>query len=429
MKAMRRAGDGNALPRPGRRAPGEREIPPAGHPAVTALRAAAIAALVLLPPGLAQAPERVAAQPRAGFVGVEGTRFVLDGAPFFIAGVNNHYLTFGSEQEVLRVLDDAVALGANVVRTFLQPVIGAPDGSVPTIWDFRSAAETSNLGVHGNYLLHWDSARGSMAINWGENGFRKVDFLLAEAKKRNLRLIIAFLDFWAYTGGAQQMRAWYGSDDKHRFFFEDPRTKEDYRTWVREVVGHVNALTGVAYRDDPTILAWNLMNEPEARPGWLQDRWISEMAAYVKSVDPNHLVTSGQANVANHLSDIADPHLDFAVWHGYPIYYRLTPAEFTQRIKEFCSLGRRFNKPVLLEEFGHARSNPAQPEIYRQWLKTIGETPGCAGWAVWRLVSRQDHGDYPHDEHDQFDIRNDGGPTWEVLRDAAAALREKSAGR
>jgi hypothetical protein len=42
-----------------------------------------------------------------------------------MAGVNNHYLTFGSAVEVTRVLDDAVAIGANVVRTILQPVIGS----------------------------------------------------------------------------------------------------------------------------------------------------------------------------------------------------------------------------------------------------------------------------------------------------------------
>ncbi|TIV12476.1 MAG: beta-mannosidase, partial [Mesorhizobium sp.] len=75
------------------------------------------------------------------------------------------YLTFGSHNEVTRVLDDAVAMGANVARVFLQPVIGSLDGSVPTIWNWRLEGETSNLAVNGTYLLYWDPSQNSMAIN------------------------------------------------------------------------------------------------------------------------------------------------------------------------------------------------------------------------------------------------------------------------
>jgi len=185
----------------------------------------------------------------ASFIKTSGTEFTVDGRPFFVTGVNNHYVTFGSQDEVIRVLDDAVAMGANVVRIFLQPVIGSLDGSTATIWNWRLEADASDLAVRGMYLLSWDPRENRMAINDGANGMQKIDFLIAETGKRRLRLIIAFLDFWAYTGGAQQMRAWYGSQDESRFFFDDPRTKRDYRTWVRHVVQRVNLLTGLAYPD------------------------------------------------------------------------------------------------------------------------------------------------------------------------------------
>lgn len=361
----------------------------------------------------------------ASFVRTDGTRFVLAGQPYFVTGVNNHYLTVGSEQEVLGVLDDAVAMGANVVRTYLHPVIGSLDGSVATIWDFKSTAEVSNLGVHGNYLLFWDPVGNRMAINTGANGMQKVDFLIAQARARNLKLVIAFLDFWAYTGGAQQMRAWYGSRDEYSFFFTDPRTKQDYRDWVRFVLERVNPLTGVAYKDDPTIFAWELMNEPYAKPDRLRDAWIAEMSYYVKTLDRNHLVSSGHANVYNKLSDLSIPSIDFGTWHGYPLYYKLTPKQFNALIGEFCALGRKHDKPVLLEEFGYARSNPDQVSAYKQWLDTLQADPNCAGWMVWRLVSRQDSGLYPIDEHDQFDIHNDGSPIWNLLKDAAARGKQK----
>ncbi|WP_189512546.1 MULTISPECIES: glycoside hydrolase family 2 TIM barrel-domain containing protein [unclassified Mesorhizobium] len=355
------------------------------------------------------------------FIKTSGTNFTLDGKPFFVTGVNNHYLTFGSHNEVTRVLDDAVAMGANVARVFLQPVIGSLDGSVPTIWNWRLEGETSNLAVNGTYLLYWDPSQNSMAINDGANGMQKVDFLIAEAGKRHLRLIIAFLDFWAFTGGAQQMRAWYGSDDEATFFFTDPRTKQDYRTWVRHVVERVNPLTRLAYRDDPTIMAWELINEGNAKPEALRLSWTAEMSAYVKSLDSHHLVTSGNANIFDpKVADLTIPTLDFGTWHGYPVYYNLTIEQFNDMIPEFCHLAARANKPVLMEEFGHARSNKNAADAYAMWLDTVTRDRNCAGWMVWRLVSLQDSGHYPVDEHDQFDIHHDGGALWNILKAATA---------
>jgi mannan endo-1,4-beta-mannosidase len=361
----------------------------------------------------------------ADFLKVKGTMFTLADRPFFVTGVNNHYLTHATEAEVLRVLDDSVALGATVVRTYLQPVIGALDGSVPTIWDWKSNADSNDLGVKGSYLIYWNTGSG-MAINDGPNGMQKVDFLIAEAKKRNLKLIIAFLDFWAYTGGAQQMRAWYGSPDKNTFFFTDPRTKRDYRNWVSDVVHRVNPKTGLHYRDDPTIMAWELMNEGNAEPAQLRHAWVAEMSAYIKAQDPKHLISSGNANIrtSDLSSDLMQPTIDFGTWHGYPRYFKLSVAEFDKLIPQYCDVAEVYRKPVLLEEFGYARSNSDQVEAYAKWLETL--TNNCAGWLVWRLISRQESGDYPIDEYDQFDVRNDGGPLWNVLKSATQTAAKRN---
>lgn len=364
------------------------------------------------------------ANARRDFVSVLGTGFALEGKPFVPVGVNNHYLTFGSREEMLRVLDGAVRLGATVVRTFLQPVIGTiRDTKRTTIWDFASPNETSNLGVNGNYMLHWDSDLRQMAINEAPNGIGKFDELVAEARKRNLKLDVAFLDFWAYTGGVQQMRAWYGSTDEKTFFFTDPRTRADYKRWVGYVLSRVNPLTGTAYKDEPAIFSWELMNEPYAATDAIFLAWVAEMSAHVKSIDANHLLTSGHAGVYNRMSDIALPNIDYGTWHGYPLYYGLTNEQFADEIDRFCSLGKAARKPVILSEFGLARSVPNQVEVYASWLLRIQRNDDCAGWLVWRLVGRQDSGNWPVDNHDQFDIRDDGGRAWDILTDAASKLK------
>lgn len=355
------------------------------------------------------------------FVRTSGDQFVLNGAPFRVAGVNNHYLPWGSQQEVTRVLDAAVAMHANVVRTILGPVIGAPDNSVATIWDFHNDQTDSNdLNVHGMYLLYWDPATRSMAVNVGANGMQKIDFLIAEAAKRHLRLILTFVDNWSFAGGAQQMQAWYGSRDETTFFFTDPRTMRDYMTWVKFVIERRNTITGRIYRDDPTIMAWELINEPQA-PLDIRDPWIVTMSRYVKTLDHNHLVTTGEALPNG--GDFRIPSVDFLTWHGYPIYDGVSPQRLNSIINQSCATAKTNGKPVLLEEFGFARSNrdPDQAQTYKMWLETLRNDPDCAGWLVWRLVARQDDGAYPPDTHDQFDVHRDGGATWQVLASEAAA--------
>lgn len=159
------------------------------------------------------------------FVTTKGTHFMLNGAPFFVAGINNHYLPYGSRDEVMRVLDDAVAMKANVVRTFIQPVIGSPDGRMPAIWNWRSTAETSNLGVHGAYMLYWDLDQARMAVNDGTNGLQRIDFFLDEARKRDLKVIVAFLDFWPYTGGSADARLVWQRRRVHLFCPRSPHRR------------------------------------------------------------------------------------------------------------------------------------------------------------------------------------------------------------
>ena len=59
-----------------------------------------------------------------------------------------------------------------------------------------------------------------------------------------------------------------------------------------------------AYKNNPTIMSWNLINEPRCdKPNCagLVQAWIEKQAAYVKSVDPNHLVTVGKGQALAHL--------------------------------------------------------------------------------------------------------------------------------
>lgn len=50
------------------------------------------------------------------------------------------------------------------------------------------------------------------------------------------------------------------------------------------------------YSQDPVIVSWNLINEPRCDALGCNKNiqsWVGEMAPYLKSLDPNHLITVG----------------------------------------------------------------------------------------------------------------------------------------
>lgn len=381
----------------------------------------------LLPPTVRQTK----AAP-AGFVQREGTRFTLHGQPFNIAGANNHYLGWGSREEIDSVLQDAQAMNFNVVRTILHGVIGSRDEHTkPTIWNWRHTADSSNMGTRGVHLLYWDPQTNAMAFNNTADGLARWDYIIYRAGQLNLRLNIALIDFWQWAGGAQQMNSWYGSTDRYTFFFGDTRTKQNYKDWVAHVLRRVNPYTGLAYKDDPTIFAWDLMNEPEISSVTLAQQWISEMSAYVKAIDPHHLVASGTEGFyggqagSDPASELAIPTLDFGVWHTYPAYHQLTPSQVGDLIDRHCQTAVQVGKPVVLQEFGYSAAHADQANVYQAWLDRIHGNQGCAGWLVWRLVGKMDGGHYPPDNGEGFDLHHDGGATARVLTEAALRLRAR----
>jgi mannan endo-1,4-beta-mannosidase len=214
----------------------------------------------------------------------------------------------------------------------MHSAIGSLDNTTPTKWNWQSTAESSNMGMKGVYILYWDPATNKMAYNDSTTtGLGRWDYVIWKAGQLGLKLNIALLDFWQWAGGVQQISANYlggnydMSNDSRRytFFFTDARTKQFYKDWVNHVLNRVNTITGVAYKNDPTIFAWDLMNEPEINQSFGQ-AWISEMAAYIKTIDTNHLLasgnegfTDGHAGSSPLLEITSQPNLDFATWHSY----------------------------------------------------------------------------------------------------------------
>ncbi len=211
--------------------------------------------------------------------------------------------------------------------------------------------------------------------------FQGLDWVIQQASLRDIKLILVFTDYWEYNGGVAQYLDWAGSRARTKNdFFSNSKCKMMYKNNIQRILERINTYTGVRYRHDKSIMAWELINEPRCRncPEELQD-WLEEMAHFVKFLDRTHLLstgeegfysigsggsvdanpevwslTTGQDFVANH----AIPEIDFAVAHLWPdnwgVFTLGLPASFSETwlVKHKSDSRAILGKPFLLEEFG-----------------------------------------------------------------------------
>lgn len=140
---------------------------------------------------------------------------------------------------------------------------------------------------------------------YNEKALRRLDLVLAESARNGIKLILPFTNYEPFLGGIQ----WYaeqvlGPGADKELFYTDPEIKDAYKKYVKMMINRRNTITGILYKDDPTIMAWELMNEPHTRDGYERSKgidpgtivleWIEEMAPYIKSLDPNHMLLTGE---------------------------------------------------------------------------------------------------------------------------------------
>jgi mannan endo-1,4-beta-mannosidase len=367
--------------------------------------------------------------------------FELGGEPFCFVGTNNYYLSYKPRPMVDDVLSSAQTMGARVVRTWAFIDRGSLDGSVPSV-----DGEGSKEGV---YFQSWDPSSGRPVFNDGAQGLERLDYALFKAEALGLKLVLVLTNNWREFGGMAQYLAWYGHT-AHDAFYTDPRVREAYKAWLEHLALRKNHLTGRTYRDDPTIFAWELANEPRSPTGTetrVITDWASDMSRHLKTLDPNHLVAVGDEgflegqsdhwtyhtdNGVDHRALTALPSIDYGTFHMYPEHWG-TGIGWTERwIDDHVSLARELGKPTVLEEYGSkvtrdplGRITSGLPERlaqYRAWNERLLAHGGNAAM-FWLLAGRdtQRGGLYP--DYDQYSVYR-GDETSQLLTSFATRFAE-----
>jgi mannan endo-1,4-beta-mannosidase len=324
-----------------------------------------------------------------------------------------------------------------------------------------------------------------------------LDFLLAELAERDMHAVLYLSNYWEWSGGFTQYNIWTGGPvvdpdatghtwdeymDYAATFYSNQPAQEMFRTYIGGIVTRINTVNGKPYAQDPTIMAWQLSNEP--RPGtvsaWGESnmpnfvKWIDETAAFIDSLDGNHLISTGSEGVIgslvseDHFSAAhRSPHIDYLTFHVWPHIWGWfdfkrpdesidsTQIMTNQYIGQHLTLARRLAKPVVMDEFGLMRdSGGIAPETtvesrnrYFQYVYKILEDSASAGapiagsnfwaWGGEAIAARTDgtwrlgdpfSGDPPQEPQGQNSVFNSDSTTLAIIRAHAVVIGRLRAG-
>lgn len=320
---------------------------------------------------------------------------MIEGRPFRFVGANVALMYRDEDRAAMpETLRQASQSGIKVVRVWAFGEGGPKD--VGPLADFADWPRT--------HPFRWAPGQ------WNEEAFVHLDKVLAEAQRNDLLVQICLTNWWRDTGGVTQYLRWAGIDgaddvqfpfginpERAMLFYSNVTTRRLYREHLEKLVTRRNTVTGVLYRDDPTILAWELMNEAQALTGrWAERRaWIAEMSTYLKSLDSNHLVTPGEwgyrtaAERREWLTDHALPTIDYCDVHHYPREDGNSFVDSPQALREFidnrAAAALSIGKPLVMGEFGigpDGYNGIAQGDWFRAFFQSSVRA-GAAGAMFW----------------------------------------------
>ena len=343
-------------------------------------------------------------------------QFVRDGKPYYFVGANFWYgAILGSEGEggnrerLHKELDFLKSIGINNLR-----VLEGADGENGIKTRVEPSLQVAP-GVYNDTIL------------------AGLDYFMNELRERDMTAVLYLNNSWEWSGGYSVYLQWSGHGDAVvpavdgwpaymeyvKQFPQSDSAKALFANHVNYIVSRTNRYNQIKYVDDPTIMSWQIGNEPRAFSDENKEpfaRWMADVAAQIKSLDPNHMVSSGSEGSWGCEMDMslfekihADPNINYLNIHIWPYNWSWVKAdsltELLPRAKENTKkyiddhmvIARKYSKPIVLEEFGFPRDGfsfsreaptTARDEYYRYVFDLIrqdresgGLFAGCNFWA------------------------------------------------
>ena len=347
------------------------------------------------------------------FVRVENGEFMIGDSIYRYIGTNFWYGAIlgsegrgGNRERLKKELDLMQEIGINNVR-----VLVGGDGEEDIPSHIMPVLQTAP-GVYNDTILDG------------------LDYLMAELEKRDMKAVLYLNNAWEWSGGYGTYLEWTGEgrtpdptiDGYKEYvsqvskFVTNDSAKQLAANHAKNIVTRNNRYTGKPYSDSPALMSWQIANEPRA---FASDsitknefaKWIASQAALIKSLDSNHMVSTGSEGKYGCEVDIdlwnrihTDPNIDYGIIHLWPYNWRwineetiidsvgVAKANTLEYIKPHSDLMKAAGKPLVLEEFGYPRdgfqfepgsSTQGRDEFYSYVFDLISSTDMIAGCNFW----------------------------------------------
>src|SRR5580700_2338900 len=322
------------------------------------------------------------------FVQRAGTKLTLHGAAFRYSGPNIEWLglegygphdpmgpRYASRFEIEDAFATAAEMGARVARAqTMGDTVGCPLCVEPELGKFNEAA------------------------------FQASDYALAAAKRNGVRIIIPLVGDCATCtlGGIGQYLTWTGKQNPQDFF-TDPGLIAAYEKHIDAVLNHVNALTGVRYKDDPTILAWEdcnmcglialLMGGGPNALGQISD-WVETIGRHIKQQDPRHLYLDTTGIFRAYPKVLDNKSTDLVTFEYYPHWDALLGTGEHTTAETFgldAAAVTSHGKAYIVNEFGWDRTDWKTQKDLQNVLDALAKDPNVSGDGFWALQAHLDN--------------------------------------
>jgi mannan endo-1,4-beta-mannosidase len=406
----------------------------------------------------------IAVYAQGSFVTVKGHQFILGGTPYYYIGANYWYgSVLGLEKDknkgVERLRKELDFLRSKGITNLRVLAATEGEGFVNGVQRVQPPLQTEKGKFNASVL----------------NG---LDVLLSEMSRRNMKAILFLSNNWEWSGGFLQYLRWNGLIDDSVFrrklswdemrdyvskFYSCEECKKDYLKQVDLVLNHTNKISGKKYSDEPAIMAWELANEPRPmRPAAIDayEKWINDVAAFIKSKDKNHLVTLGTEGLMGtenlqvyeqiHSGNNVD-YLSIHIWPKNWGWFQPSTMEkdfpqvvskTNEYIDEHVAVAQKLHKPLVIEEFGLPRDQHSfdisaattlrdryYDRMFSLWQKNSESNGPIAGVNFWafngttRPIKGQTYwkegdeymGDPPMEEQGLNGVFDSDKTTWDVI--------------